>query len=78
LAEPADICVIAGDFNVRAQRSSTQRELATWGFSAGGNGIDQVLVRGGGASIVERWPDERRRLDGRLLSDHAPIEVRIE
>ena len=27
---------------------------------------------------AHRWPDERRRVDGRLLSDHAPVEVTIE
>jgi len=23
------------------------------------------------------WPVERRRVDGRVLSDHAPVEVEI-
>jgi endonuclease/exonuclease/phosphatase family metal-dependent hydrolase len=78
LAEPAHVCVLAGDFNVRPQRSSTQAELTAWGFSGAENGIDRVLVRGARASAAERWPDERRRLDGRLLSDHAPVEVRVE
>jgi endonuclease/exonuclease/phosphatase family metal-dependent hydrolase len=78
LAESAHVCVVAGDFNVEAHRSSTQTELTTWGFSGGGSGIDQVRVRGARASAVERWADDRRRLDGRLLSDHAPVEVRVE
>jgi hypothetical protein len=26
-------------------------------------------------SPLRRWPAERRRHDGRLLSDHAPVEV---
>ena len=30
------------------------------------------------AGHVQRWPDERRRFEGRLLSDHAPVEVTIE
>ncbi len=79
LAAPEETCVLAGDFNVRAERSRTLAELATaeWGFSAPGPGIDQVLVRGVEASAPVRWPDERRRLDGRLLSDHAPVDVRI-
>jgi endonuclease/exonuclease/phosphatase family metal-dependent hydrolase len=39
-------------------------------------GIDQILVRGAGfARAPHRWPKERRRVDGRLLSDHAPVEA---
>ena len=40
--------------------------------------IDQILVRGVEATPPVRWPDERRRVDGRLLSDHAPVELRVE
>jgi endonuclease/exonuclease/phosphatase family metal-dependent hydrolase len=39
--------------------------------------IDQILVRGLPATAPERWPDERRRVAGRLLSDHAPVELRV-
>jgi endonuclease/exonuclease/phosphatase family metal-dependent hydrolase len=79
LAAPADLCVLAGDFNVNAAGSWTLRELtgAEWGFSAPGPAIDHVLVRGADVGSVEVWPEERRRLDGALLSDHAPVEVRI-
>lgn len=79
-AEPGDVLVLAGDFNVIRERSKTL-ELLTgpeWGFSKPVSGIDQILVRGARAGHVQRWPDERRRLEGRLLSDHAPQEVRIE
>jgi len=24
------------------------------------------------------WPDDERRYDGKLLSDHAPVEVEID
>jgi endonuclease/exonuclease/phosphatase family metal-dependent hydrolase len=41
-------------------------------------GIDQILVRSASSGHAKRWPDERRRLGGRLLSDHAPVEVTIE
>lgn len=79
LARPGDVCVLAGDFNVLATRSRTLSDLtgSDWGFSEAGEGLDQVLVRG--ASVVDRrrWPSERRRVDGRLLSDHAPVEVEI-
>lgn len=78
LAEPQDLQVLAGDFNVRAE-SRAVRELTgpEWGFSAAGPGIDHILVRGAAAGPMRRWPDERRAHDGRLLSDHAPVELEI-
>jgi endonuclease/exonuclease/phosphatase family metal-dependent hydrolase len=79
IAAPDDVCVLAGDFNVRRSRSATLAELArdAWGFTGGGPAIDHVLVRGAEAGVARRWPDERRRRDGALLSDHAPVEVEI-
>jgi len=73
-----DVVVLAGDFNLTAAAPAV-RELtsASWGFSAAGPGIDHVLVRGAEAGEVRRWPGERRRHDGRLLSDHAPVEVEV-
>ena len=79
LARPADVCVLAGDFNVRASRSWTFREITRpeWGFAGGGGGIDHVLARGAPVSPATRWPDARRRRDGLLLSDHAPVEATV-
>jgi endonuclease/exonuclease/phosphatase family metal-dependent hydrolase len=80
LAAPGEPIVLCGDFNVEGHLSRTLRDLAgpEWGFSAAaGEGIDHVLVRGAEAGPAERWPPARRRLDGRLLSDHAPVEVRV-
>ena len=79
-AEPGEPIVLAGDFNVRLGQSKTLEELGgpEWGFSAPIAGLDQVLVRGLAAGRPEPWPEERRRVDGRLLSDHTPVEVRIE
>jgi endonuclease/exonuclease/phosphatase family metal-dependent hydrolase len=78
LAEPDELLVLAGDFNVTAARSRTLAELAASGFSEPGPGIDHVLVRGGAlAAPLEVWPVERRRAARRVLSDHAPVEVRI-
>jgi endonuclease/exonuclease/phosphatase family metal-dependent hydrolase len=73
------VCVLAGDFNVRRRRSATMAELERddWGFRGGGSGIDHVLVRGAEAGAQRRWPDDRRRSDGLLLSDHAPVEVEL-
>jgi endonuclease/exonuclease/phosphatase family metal-dependent hydrolase len=80
LAEPGDVVVLAGDFNVPAGRSATQAELAgpQWGFSEPAReGIDQIMVRGASVEGITRWPRDRRRIDGRVLSDHAPVEVRL-
>jgi endonuclease/exonuclease/phosphatase family metal-dependent hydrolase len=80
LAQPGDILVLAGDFNVPAARSATQAELITeeWGFSEpAGQGIDQILVRGASIDELTRWPVDRRRVDGRVLSDHTPVEARV-
>lgn len=64
----AERCVLCGDFNVRRQ--------SVPGFTEPIGGIDQVLVRG---LALERgpepWPEERRRVGGTLLSDHAPVEA---
>ncbi len=65
-------CVLAGDFNLRADHMP---ELPGW--SAVGPGIDHVVVRGLSASPLVVWPVERRRHDGAVLSDHAPVEVRV-
>ena len=78
-ALPGDVVVLAGDFNVRSDGSETLRWLASpaGGFSPPGPGIDHVLVKGTGARPLLVWPDDRRRRGGRLLSDHAPVEVEI-
>ena len=78
-AEPGEILVLAGDLNTSYLRSRTLHDLCgpEWGFSSAGPGIDHVLVRGAAASPVRRWPDARRERDGRLLSDHAPVEVDV-
>ncbi len=76
-AEPGDVLVLAGDFNVIREHSSTLPKLAEWGFTKPIAWLDQVLVRGAPSTPAHRWPDERRRLDGKLLSDHAPVEVTI-
>ncbi len=80
LAGPDEVVVLAGDFNVSALRSRTLADLTSteWGFSQPGPAIDHVLVRGAASSPVRRWPDARRELEGRLLSDHSPVEVTIE
>ena len=79
-ASPEDVVILAGDFNVARFRSRTLRDLQTeeWGFSAPGPNIDHILVRGAPVSPVRVWPIEQRLVEGRLLSDHAPVELDIE
>src|ERR1043166_3166611 len=79
-AEPDDVLVLAGDLNVRRETSTTLKALAgpEWGFDEAIPWLDQILVRGAEATPAVPWPEDRRRLDGRLLSDHAPVERTIE
>jgi endonuclease/exonuclease/phosphatase family metal-dependent hydrolase len=67
-----DVCVLAGDFNLRA---AELRPLPGW--SELGSGIDHVLVRGAAATPLSTWPPERRVVGGRVLSDHAPVETTV-
>ncbi len=60
--------VLAGDFNA---------SLALPGFSAPHGSIDDVLVRGAEATALHVWPEERRRQNGVVLSDHAPVELTV-
>ncbi len=78
-AAPEDVVVLAGDFNLTFDGSTAMRELCSeaWGFSPAGPGIDHVLVHGATASELRVLPDEWRRHDGGLLSDHAPVEVEL-
>lgn len=70
--------IIAGDANVRPGEGQTYERLASLGFSAPLPGsIDQIVVRGLEATPLVAWPDERRRVQGRLLSDHAPVELTV-
>jgi endonuclease/exonuclease/phosphatase family metal-dependent hydrolase len=60
--------IFCGDFNAV--------EHPVEGFSAPIPGVDQILVRGlEFADEPTAWPKERRRADGALLSDHAPVEA---
>jgi endonuclease/exonuclease/phosphatase (EEP) superfamily protein YafD len=68
LVAGAGPCIVCGDFNVAA--------TGLPGFSPPIAGIDQILVRGlAFEQQPEPWPEERRRLGERLLSDHAPVEA---
>src|SRR5215210_1973533 len=64
LARAGEARILAGDFNLR------DPELP-------GPNIDHVVVAGIEHGALEVWPPERRRQNGLLLSDHAPVEVRL-
>ena len=81
MASPQEPVLLCGDFNLSVRRSRTLAELMTdeWGFSgASPIGIDHVLVRGLPAGAPNVWPADRRLRDGRLLSDHTPVEREVE
>jgi endonuclease/exonuclease/phosphatase family metal-dependent hydrolase len=72
LALAQERSILAGDANLFSPAAD--------GFSAPLAGsIDQILVRGlelrDGPSA---WPLQRRVVDGRVLSDHAPVEAVVE
>jgi endonuclease/exonuclease/phosphatase family metal-dependent hydrolase len=78
-ARPDDILVLSGDFNVAPDAGALQSLTdPEWGFSAAGPRIDHILVRGAQVTPLRVWDDKRRRrVDGSLLSDHAPVELEI-
>jgi endonuclease/exonuclease/phosphatase family metal-dependent hydrolase len=80
MAAPDEPVLLCGDFNVTVRNSRTLADLisAEWGFTGPTPaGVDHILVRGLDASSPVRWPWERRVHDGRLLSDHAPVEREV-
>jgi endonuclease/exonuclease/phosphatase family metal-dependent hydrolase len=80
MAKPGEPVLLCGDFNLSARNSRTLADLtgAEWGLSGPTPaGLDHVLVRDLDASLPVRWPAERRLHEGRLLSDHAPVEREV-
>jgi endonuclease/exonuclease/phosphatase family metal-dependent hydrolase len=80
VAKPDEPVLLCGDFNVTLRSSRTLRDLTgpEWGFQGGTPaGIDHVLARALRPKRPVRWEPERRTHAGRLLSDHAPVEVDI-
>ncbi|HEY5478114.1 MAG TPA: endonuclease/exonuclease/phosphatase family protein [Gaiellaceae bacterium] len=72
LCRPGDVLILAGDFNLRPKQLP---DLP--GFSPPGPGIDQILVRGAEASALDVWPLAHRTIAAGVLSDHAPVELRV-
>jgi Endonuclease/Exonuclease/phosphatase family len=78
-ARPDEPVLVCGDFNVSVKSSRVLPQLVgpEWGLDgASPAGLDHVLSRGLSLGPPTHWPLERRRLGGRLLSDHAPLERR--
>ena len=71
--------IIAGDANLLPGERQVYDRLTSLGFSAPLAGsIDQILVRGRASTPPVAWPADRRRVGGKLLSDHAPVELTVE
>lgn len=64
MARVGEARALAGDFNLR------DPDLP-------GPNIDHIVVAGTAHGALEVWPLERRRHNGAVLSDHAPVEMRI-
>jgi endonuclease/exonuclease/phosphatase family metal-dependent hydrolase len=78
IASADDPAILAGDVNLRPGEGETYSRLASAGFSAPLEGsIDQIVVRGLPSTPPTAWPAERRSVRGRLLSDHAPVELTV-
>jgi endonuclease/exonuclease/phosphatase family metal-dependent hydrolase len=72
IADGASRAILAGDANLRPPY-----DLEGWSEPLAGS-IDQILVRGLEAPAPpEAWPRERRMVGDRVLSDHAPVELRL-
>jgi len=70
--------IVAGDANLRPEDGGAYALLRSRGFSPPLAGsIDQILVRGLPSTAPVAWPEARRRVAGRLLSDHAPVELTV-
>ena len=79
VAEPDDVLVLAGDFNVSASASRTLPTCCgpDWGFSQPGRGsttCSSAAPRRGPRAV---GPTSGGASTGKLLSDHAPVEVTI-
>ena len=64
MAHGGEAHVLAGDFNLR------DPDLP-------GPNIDHIVVAGIDHGPLEAWPAKRRLHNGAVLSDHAPVEMRI-
>ena len=71
-AAPGRVAIVAGDFNVTPEHSALVSNL---GSAPLAGSIDQIIVRGAETAELRAWPAAEREYAGRLLSDHAPVEL---
>jgi len=71
------IVVLAGDLNVKPERSQMIRSLVPAFSSPLSDSIDQILVRGAAVTSLRAWDADDRRFGGKLLSDHAVVEATL-
>jgi endonuclease/exonuclease/phosphatase family metal-dependent hydrolase len=82
-AETEETVIVAGDFNLELVVSPTMQDITTRlddRYSPAGPGVNHIFVRGRLVrrtlpSVLRTWSDEERMLDGKLLSDNAPVEL---
>ena len=76
VAAQGDRVILAGDTNLHPGTGRAYALLRELGFSEPLAGsIDQIFVRGLPSTPPLAWAADRRRVGGRLLSDHAPVEL---
>ena len=78
LAHNGESLVLCGDANVRPEHGGTYDVLRARHYSRPAAGSDQILVRPSADTEISIWPPDRRRSNGRLLSDHAPVELAMD
>jgi hypothetical protein len=74
-----EIVVVAGHFNTTFAQSETLQWLMareTDRYTAT-EPLSDVLVREGRAADARAWSDDERSYDGKLLSEHAPVELQL-
>jgi len=67
--------VLCGDVNLRPLPGNAYDELERLGYSEPLPGIDQILVRG--LEVAEGPKEGGHTVEGVVLSDHAPLELRL-
>jgi endonuclease/exonuclease/phosphatase family metal-dependent hydrolase len=79
--EVEEVMILAGDFNITLEESQTLKEIVAAPPEARwidvGPRIDHVLVRQAAVLSSRVWPEAERAYAGRVLSDHAPVEVEV-
>lgn len=80
-SEVEEVVIVAGDFNVARTQSETIAALESvapeFRWDDRGAHVDNILIRGATASAARVWANEERTRDGRLLSDHYPVEIEL-